>query len=167
MVPDIRELAVEQLARWITRLPDMFFNDSHLKYLGWSLSDKAETVRRAAVQGLTRVSHPFKVYSPIRTQWAIVLQVYALEQAEEEAAHFSGRFKVRMIQCCEDVSESVQASALELITALHVVGHLDAVDSDRAIELMFSSEASVARAAAQLFVKVQTSSHDFCAQQDD
>ena len=68
--------------------------------------------------------------------------------------HFSQRFRGRMMQCCEDVSESVQAAAINLVTAMNRVGHLEPEDVERVVELVFSSEAMVARAAADLFVKV-------------
>ena len=81
--------------------------------------------------------------------------MYGLEGAEEEAVHFSQRFKNRMMQCCEDVSPDVQAMAVALINALYAVGHIEAEDVDLALELMFASEAIVSHAAADLFQSVR------------
>jgi len=99
------------------------------------LSDKSEQVRKAALAALTRV--------------------YGLEGAEEEAVHFSQRFKGRMVQCCEDSSADVQAMAVALISALHGVGHVEATDVELALELLFASEANVSNAAGELFHKVR------------
>jgi hypothetical protein len=63
-----------------------------------------------------------------------------------------------MLQCCEDASESVQAAAVSLVSAMNAVGHLEVEDVDRTIELVFSGDAAVSHAAAELFVKVRHSS---------
>jgi len=134
VVAEIRDLAVVHLASWIAELPDTYFNDSHIKYLGWSLSDKSEIVRRSAAVGLQKI--------------------YLLPNASEKADLFSARFGPRMVQCCEDVSELVQAAAVALVSNLYTVGHLDADQVCRTHELIFASEAPVSRAAAEFFVKV-------------
>lgn len=101
------------------------------RYLGWLLSDKVESVRRSALVALTRV--------------------YALETVEEGAAHFSARFKGRIMQCCEDVSEATQAAAVDVIKAMHSIGHLEVDDTELALEMIFASDTTLARAAGELF----------------
>ncbi|OUC39637.1 STAG domain protein [Trichinella nativa] len=43
-VPEIRSLCVTELGEWILNFPEHFLDDSHLKYVGWTLYDKVRLV---------------------------------------------------------------------------------------------------------------------------
>ena len=40
VIPNIRSFCLEELGHWIKILPEVFFTDSYLKYIGWCLHDK-------------------------------------------------------------------------------------------------------------------------------
>lgn len=42
MVPEIRATCIEEIGNWIKTYPDVFLNDSYLKYIGWMLYDKVK-----------------------------------------------------------------------------------------------------------------------------
>lgn len=51
----IRAMCVESMCEWVLAAPRIFNNPSYLKYIGWALSDKNDTVRRRAVNACTRL----------------------------------------------------------------------------------------------------------------
>ena len=52
VVPEIRAVCMTELGTCLSRLPQQFLDDSHLKYIGWNLSDKVADVRLKCLQGL-------------------------------------------------------------------------------------------------------------------
>lgn len=130
---DIRHVTIEELGQWVYSLPDLFLDDTYLKYLGWAINDKEAAVRSASLSGLVRI--------------------YSLPDVEDSITLFTERFKPRMLQCCEDVSEIVQCVAVKMATALAGIGALEIEEADAVLELIFCETAAVSSAAAELFMK--------------
>ena len=45
--PDLRVLCIEKLGEWLRALPQYWLDDRHLKYIGWTLSDKVRGINSA------------------------------------------------------------------------------------------------------------------------
>eukprot|EP00041_Stephanoeca_diplocostata_P021800 m.514983 g.514983 ORF g.514983 m.514983 type:complete len:1356 (-) comp21916_c0_seq2:2344-6411(-) len=131
---DIRQITIEELGNWVHELPSLFLDDTYLKYLGWAINDKEAAVRSASLSGLAKI--------------------YSLPDVEDSIALFTERFKPRMLQCCEDISESVQCTAIKMVTALAGIGALEIEEADAVLEFIFCETASVSSAAAELFMKI-------------
>ena len=102
--PQIRELCLAQLCEWINDYPSGFLDNSFLRYLGWSLSDKTARVRKLAVQSVKTLFKPPK--------WRL-----------EYLKAFYDRFKQRIMEMAmKDVDEHVRSAALQAIGTI--------VDSD-------------------------------------
>lgn len=52
IVPEIRAICIVEIGIWMLRLPSEFVNDSHLKYIGWTMTDKVSDVRLKCLQAL-------------------------------------------------------------------------------------------------------------------
>uniref|UniRef100_A0A4X2L9M1 Cohesin subunit SA n=1 Tax=Vombatus ursinus TaxID=29139 RepID=A0A4X2L9M1_VOMUR len=44
IIPEIRIVCIEEMGSWLKLYPNMFLNDSYLKYVGWMLYDKSRIV---------------------------------------------------------------------------------------------------------------------------
>eukprot|EP00727_Mastigamoeba_balamuthi_P010117 m51a1_g5728 Cohesin subunit SA-1 (1273) ;mRNA; f:1123297-1127494 len=53
--PDIRVEAITALADIVSAYPDNFLDENHVKYLGWTLSDKNSEVRSATIRGIAKI----------------------------------------------------------------------------------------------------------------
>jgi cohesin complex subunit SA-1/2 len=101
--PHIRSLCVEYMCEWIIAVPEIFNAPSYLKYVGWSLSDKGDGVRRRGVQCVTRL-----------VQKKISLSV------------FMNRFKSRIVELSlYDKSASVREDGRRLCFLAFLDGLLD------------------------------------------
>lgn len=38
--PEIRAACIEELGRWVVHYPQLFLQDTYLKYIAWNLNDK-------------------------------------------------------------------------------------------------------------------------------
>lgn len=96
----IRTLCLESLGGWLLAWPEHFLVDNYLKYAGWCLSDKATSVRLAALTAVGQV----------------------LETGDEDLiSRMEGlftRFKPRLVEMAEDVDVHVASKAIKLITLL-------------------------------------------------
>ncbi|XP_052471003.1 cohesin subunit SA-1 isoform X3 [Carassius gibelio] len=54
-VPEIRAICMEEMGVWLRENPASFFNDEHLKYVGWMLHDKQAAVRLQCVLTLQKL----------------------------------------------------------------------------------------------------------------
>lgn len=98
--PDIRSACVEELGIWISRYPQLFLDESYLKYLGWTLNDRVPEVRASAVK---------------------VLSTHLYKDAEhvEQLENFTKRFRDRILEIAtRDVDIEVQALGCELATEM-------------------------------------------------
>lgn len=99
--PTIRTEAVESLARWVLAYPDVFLDNSYLRYAGWALSDRAPVVRLAVLEALAELYRDGSA-------------------AREGMASLLHRFLPRIVQMAErDVDMDVRNAACTLLSTLY------------------------------------------------
>jgi len=108
---NIRVGSINALSHLCIARPDIYIQNSFLKYLGWLLNDKDARVRVAAV---TALMEPLE------------------DNADNLKAMRAGldRFFPRLCECVVDVDTKVQEVTLELFNILQQTGHLDSWDDD-------------------------------------
>ena len=126
----IRREVIVSLGEWIAAYPSFFLQDTYLKYLGWSLSDKETSVRFAAVRSLANL--------------------YAKPDNFPLMELFSDRFRGRIIEMASDVDARVVAEVCTLLKRfvsndLASVGDLPSI-----VTLLVDQSAAVRRSAAEL-----------------
>jgi cohesin complex subunit SA-1/2 len=117
-----RASSIHALADMVVRRPDVFLKDKYLKYFGWMLSDKAECVRMAALEGLTR---PFEEVENARKNG----QETSIDLSHLE--HVSVKFLKRISETVIDVHSSVQERGVKLMLSLLRAGFLDNIDDEQ------------------------------------
>ncbi|KAI8772558.1 cohesin subunit SA-2 isoform X3 [Biomphalaria glabrata] len=97
-VPTIRGLCLSEAGVWIKKCPEMFLDDSYLKYIGWSLYDKDGEVRLCCMKSLLPL----------------------FEQAEllSQLEFFTRVFKDRILQMTMDKETNVAVKAVQLLTCI-------------------------------------------------
>ncbi|KAG0633707.1 hypothetical protein HOY80DRAFT_1062788 [Tuber brumale] len=129
----IRSDCVRELGSWILTLPDLFFDGSYLRYLGWVLSDTTPLTRLEVVKALTKLFKKKESISNLR--------------------HFTERFRPRMVEmAARDADTNVRAAAADLLDAVREAGYLEPSDIDTVGRLLFDSEPKVRRAVVGFFV---------------
>ncbi|CUS15499.1 unnamed protein product [Tuber aestivum] len=133
MIDKIRSDCVRELGSWILTLPDLFFDGSYLRYLGWVLSDTTPQTRLEVVKALTKLFKRKESISNLR--------------------HFTERFRPRMVEmAARDADTNVRAAAADLLDAVREAGYLEPSDVDTVGRLLFDSEPKVRRAVVGFFV---------------
>ncbi|KAK4979533.1 cohesin complex subunit [Elasticomyces elasticus] len=128
----IRVDCVDALGDWIVTYPDHFFDSTHLRYLGWILSDSAAPVRLAVVKQLHRLYRDKDNVAGLKI--------------------FTERFRSRMVEMgTKDAETQVRASAVELLDSLREVGLLEPDDIDTVGRLIFDTEPRVRKAVVGFF----------------
>mmetsp|Transcript_4325 Transcript_4325/g.8293 ORF Transcript_4325/g.8293 Transcript_4325/m.8293 type:complete len:1621 (+) Transcript_4325:123-4985(+) len=117
-----RASSIHALADMAIRRPDVFLKDKYLKYFGWMLSDKAECVRIAALDGLNR---PFEETDNTK----IIGQETSIDLSHLE--NVSTKFLKRISETVIDVHSSVQERGVKLMLSLLRAGFLDDVDDEQ------------------------------------
>jgi len=129
----IRSDCVRELGSWILTLPDLFFDGSYLRYLGWVLSDTTPQTRLEVVKALTKLFKKKESISNLR--------------------HFTERFRPRMVEmAARDADTNVRAAAADLLDAVREAGYLEPSDIDTVGRLLFDAEPKVRRAVVGFFV---------------
>ncbi|KAI9884701.1 MAG: hypothetical protein M1823_003519 [Watsoniomyces obsoletus] len=132
--PKIRVECVQALGHWILTLPDVFFDGSYLRYLGWVLSD---------------------TYAPTRLE--VLKQLNTLYQKKENVGGlrtFTERFRPRIVEMAtRDVDLTVRPLAVELLGVIRSVGLLEPDDIDAVGKLIFDAEVRVRKAVVEFFVE--------------
>ncbi|KFK37551.1 hypothetical protein AALP_AA4G271400 [Arabis alpina] len=95
---DIRMSCIQSLGIWILSYPSLFLQDMYLKYLGWTLNDKAAGVRKASLLALGKL--------------------YETDENVPTLGTFTGRFSNRMIEMADDVDMSAAVCAIGLVKQL-------------------------------------------------
>ena len=132
--PKIRTDCVHELATWILKLPDMFFDGQYLRYLGWVLSDTSSLTRAEVIKSLSRIFKNKDNISGMR--------------------NFTERFRPRLVEMAtRDADSSVRAMTVELLDVVREVGFLESNDVDTIGRLLFDSDARVRKAVVGFFVK--------------
>ncbi|KAI5810915.1 hypothetical protein DFH27DRAFT_996 [Peziza echinospora] len=132
--PKIRADCVHDLATWILKLPDLFFDGTYLRYLGWVLSDTSALTRAEVIKSLSRIFKNKDNISGMR--------------------NFTERFRPRLVEMAtRDAESSVRAMTVELLDVVREVGFLEPSDVDTVGRLLFDSDARVRKAVVGFFVK--------------
>ena len=126
----IRSLTLTTLTSCIQQYPAYFCDDTHLRYVGWLLSDKQPMVRRAAISGLVTL------YSSATVDMVRRFQT------------FTDRFMPRFNEMCEDVDDGVAAAAVEFFTVLLRIEMLEEQQGSHVPVLMWDENQHVRKAAA-------------------
>lgn len=132
--PKIRVECVQALGRWISTLPDLFFDEAYLRYLGWVLSD---------------------TYHATRSEVLKQLQIlYKKKENVGGLTTFTERFRSRIVEMAtRDADTSVRVSAIELADVIRGVGLLEPADIDAIGKLIFDADPRVRRPAVSLFAE--------------
>ncbi|KAF2466081.1 STAG-domain-containing protein [Lindgomyces ingoldianus] len=140
--PRIRVECVEALADWIMIYPDKFFDGSHLRYLGWVLSDPQPHTRLEVVKQLQKLFHDKEKIGGLKT--------------------FTERFRPRMVEMATRDSEAnVRASTVELLDILREAGLLEPDDIDSVGKLIFDAEPKVRKAVVGFFAENVNNTYDY------
>jgi len=126
----IRASCIQALGRMTVIRPDLFLIDKYLKYFGWMMSDKAECVRIAALEGLLL---PFEVVEKHQHQQQLQqLHKDDLMTMEKVVA----KFLPRIVDCVNDIHPSVQERAMKMMLALVRNEFLDEAENEDEKDLM-------------------------------
>lgn len=130
--PRIRVDCVQALSDWINTFPDVFFDGSYLRYLGWVLSDTNAPTRLEVVKQLQKLYADKSKIGGLKT--------------------FTDRFRPRMVEMATRDSEpNVRAAAVDLLDTLRELGLLEPDDIDSVGALIFDSEPRVRKAVVRFF----------------
>jgi cohesin complex subunit SA-1/2 len=139
--PKVRVECCEALAEWIMTYPDMFFDGTHLRYLGWILSDTHEGTRAEVLKQLSRLFKDKDKLAGLKT--------------------FTERFRARILEMATgDAYTNIRASAVELLDILREAGFLEPDDIDTVGKLIFDSEPRVRKAVVGFFAENINAAYD-------
>lgn len=139
--PRIRVDCAQALGDWIMTYPDVFFDGSHLRYLGWVLSDTYAPARHEVVKQLTRFYKDKDKLGGLKT--------------------FTERFRARLVEMAtKDHEASVRAATVELLDLLREGGFLEPDDIDAIGRLIFDAEQRVRKAVVGFFAESINEAYD-------
>lgn len=132
--PKIRVDCIQALGYWISTLPDLFFDGSYLRYLGWMLSDTFAQTRLEVVKQLQKL--------------------YKKKNNVGGLGTFTERFRSRLVEMAtRDADPNVRSSTVELLHVIRGAGLLEPEDIDAVGKLIFDSEARVRKSVVGFFVE--------------
>ncbi|KAI9801615.1 MAG: hypothetical protein M1825_003294 [Sarcosagium campestre] len=130
--PRIRSDCVHALGHWILTLPDVFFDEQYLRYLGWILFDPSASTRLEVIKQLQRL---FKNQD----------NVAGLQS-------FTEKFRSRLVEmAARDSEANIRAGAVDLLDSIRATGLLEPDDINEIGALIFDSEPRVRKAVAGFF----------------
>jgi len=139
--PRIRVDCAQALGDWIIAYPDHFFDASHLRYLGWILSDTHAPARLEVVKQLSRFYEDKDNIAGLKA--------------------FTERFRPRMVEMAvQDHEPNVRAAAVELLDKLREAGFLEPDDIDAVGRLIFDAEPRVRKAVVNFFTESVNDSYE-------
>lgn len=139
--PHIRVDCAKALGDWIMIYPDVFFDGSHLRYLGWVLSDPNHSTRLEVVKQLQRFYQDKDKLSGLKT--------------------FTERFRSRLVEMAtRDAESHVRAATVELLDLLREGGLLEPDDIDAIGRLIFDAEPRVRKAVVGFFAESINDAYD-------
>jgi cohesin complex subunit SA-1/2 len=132
--PRIRVDCVVALADWIITYPDRFFDGTHLRYLGWVLSDPHPPTRIEVLHQLARLFRDKDKLAGLKT--------------------FTERFRPRIVEIAtHDAENNVRATAVDLLDILREAGFLEPNDIDSVGKLIFDADAKVRKSVVGFFAE--------------
>jgi len=139
--PHIRVDCAKALGDWIMIYPDIFFDGSHLRYMGWVLSDPNHSTRLEVVKQLQRFYRDKDKLSGLKT--------------------FTERFRPRLVEMAtRDAEAGVRAATVELLDLLREAGLLEPDDIDAIGHLIFDAEPRVRKAVVGFFAESINDAYD-------
>ncbi len=129
--PEIRSICMIEIGVWMKRLPNMFLDDSYLKYVGWTLHDKVGDVRLKCLQAL--------------------FPLYESEEITRKMELFTNKFKDRIVSMTLDKEPEVAVMAVKLVIHIHK-HHRDVLsdkDCEHVYELVYATNRAVAQMAGE------------------
>lgn len=132
--PKIRVDCVIALADWIITYPDKFFDGTHLRYLGWVLSDSHSPTRIEVLHQLARLFRDKDKLAGLKT--------------------FTERFRPRIVEIAtRDAENHVRAAAVDLLDILREAGFLEPDDIDSVGKLIFDTDQKVRKSVVSFFAE--------------
>lgn len=128
----IRLDCVQGIGAWIVACPDKFFDGSHLRYLGWVLSDSSPATRLEVIRQLLRLYKDPSKLAGLKS--------------------FTERFRGRMVEIgTKDSDSSVRAATVELLDILRENGLLEPDDIDSVGQLIYDDDLRVRKSIVGFF----------------
>ncbi|KAG8986084.1 hypothetical protein FRB93_005518 [Tulasnella sp. JGI-2019a] len=125
----IRAECVQEFGVWLEKYPAFFLEGSHLRYVGWVLSDASTQVRIAAVKALK--------------------PLYKRGEYPTSINHFTQRFKPRLVNMATSDSDiAVRVAVIDVLCTIDVLGELEEDQTDKLELLIFDHEARVRKAVS-------------------
>lgn len=135
--PEIRSICMAEIGVWMKKYPNMFLDDSYLKYVGWTLYDKVGDVRNCCLKTLAPLHESPDLSGKLEL--------------------FTNRFKDRIVEMTLDKEYDVAVQAIKLV--INILKNFDIhrssdhvltdKDCENVYELVYSSNRSVAQAAGE------------------
>uniref|UniRef100_A0A2C9KAA6 SCD domain-containing protein n=1 Tax=Biomphalaria glabrata TaxID=6526 RepID=A0A2C9KAA6_BIOGL len=127
--PEIRSICMAEIGVWMKKYPNMFLDDSYLKYVGWTLYDKVGDVRLCCL----------KTLAPL----------HETPDLSGKLELFTNRFKDRIVEMTLDKEYDVAVQAIRLVICVlrYSENVLSDKDCENVYELVYSSHRAVAQAA--------------------
>ncbi|VDN54999.1 unnamed protein product [Dracunculus medinensis] len=98
-LPEIRNICIIELGKWLKSYPEIFLIDSYLKYIGWLLHDKVVSkIRLSCVTSL--------------------LPLYDLPEMAKKLEFFTNKFQKRFVSLVMDKDYEVATFACKLLTGI-------------------------------------------------
>ena len=120
----IRETCVKHLLTWIDTYPEVFLDNSYLRYVGWSLSDKVAVVRQASLEAWLHVCG--------RAEFRPVL------------SNFVGRLKNRLMEVLiRDVDRNCRQLAAQVVDSLYLGSFLSQEELAFVDDLIYAGEPTI------------------------
>lgn len=130
----IRSDCIHELGNWILTLPDVFFDGSYLRYLGWVLSDSQASTRLEVVKALIKLFKRKNSVSGLR--------------------HFTEKFRERLVEMgTQDADSAVRTATVELLDVVREVGYLEPSDISTVGRLLFDGDQRVRKAVVPFFIE--------------
>ncbi|XP_043850347.1 cohesin subunit SA-2-like isoform X2 [Dromiciops gliroides] len=135
VIPEIRIVCIEEMGSWLKLYPNMFLNDSYLKYLGWMLYDKQAEVRLKCLQGLRGL--------------------YEHKELIFKMGLFNTRFKSRIVSMTTDKEPEVAVEAMKLVMlmVLHCENTVSSEECEAMYHFVYATYRPLAVVAGELLCK--------------
>ncbi|KAF2742035.1 STAG-domain-containing protein [Sporormia fimetaria CBS 119925] len=139
--PKIRVECVDALADWVFTYPDKYFDGTHLRYMGWVLSDPHAPTRAEVLKHMQKLFRDKDKISGLKT--------------------FSERFRPRLVEMAtHDAETSVRAASIQLLDTFGGAGLLEPDDVDSICRLIFDAEPKVRKAVVGFFAETINSAYE-------
>lgn len=143
---DIRAISVSSLGAWIVSYPDHYLDDKHNKYIGWLLSDKDPSVRKASLD--------------------VLLKMLSNKDFFPSLELFLRRFVGRIVEMTKDRDDAVAVAAIRLATVLIDFDVLDETSCDIVCDLTTEENQADIRRAAGEFMALLVRAEDLDASEN-